>query len=83
MLFCARARVLLDGEEIASDYLGNCIYPTFKAFDDHIAVAEQNRKYAEKGESGRCGSYFKDMIATVISEAREHVATYSAPYVRN
>ena len=30
--FCARVRVLLDGRELASDYLGGCWYDSVEAF---------------------------------------------------
>lgn len=30
--FCARARAYVDGEQIASDYLGGCIYESLEAF---------------------------------------------------
>ena len=69
--FTARARVLtLSGIELASDYLGNCIYKDFDDFMDHRACGAQNREYEARGESGRCGSYFSDMISTVCREAR-------------
>jgi hypothetical protein len=41
--FCARARVFLRGKEIASDYLGNCIYKSLADFADHIECGRQNR----------------------------------------
>jgi hypothetical protein len=41
--FCARARVFLRGKEIASDYLGGCIYKDFADFMDHKECAAQNR----------------------------------------
>jgi hypothetical protein len=71
--FCAKASVthLPTGIELADDYLGGCIYESLEAFMDHRACGVQNREYAAKGESGRCGSYFTDMIRTVIGEARE------------
>lgn len=42
--FCARARVFLRGMEIASDYLGNCIYKSLEDFMDHKECAAENRK---------------------------------------
>lgn len=30
--FCARVRILLDGRELAADYLGGCCYETPQAF---------------------------------------------------
>lgn len=44
--FCARARVFLNstGQELASDYLGNCIYESLEAFEDHRECGAANRK---------------------------------------
>ena len=41
--FCARARVFLRGKEIASDYLGNCIYKSLEDFANHKECGKQNR----------------------------------------
>lgn len=68
--FIARARVLLNGREIANDYLGGCIYKSLADFMDHKECGRYNRELAAKGEPGRCGSYFKDMINQVCDEAR-------------
>ena len=68
--FAVRARVLFDGTEIAADYLGGCIYESIDAFMDHRECGKQNREYAAQGKSGRCGSYFHDMIRTACSDAR-------------
>lgn len=72
--FAARARVFhkSTGAELASDYLGGCIYESVEAFMDHKECGKQNKQYAASGETARCGSYFKDMIATVCAEARKH-----------
>lgn len=74
--FAVRARVLhrASGAELASDYLGGCIYESFDAFMDHRECGRQNRQYAAEGKTGRCGSYFADMIANVIAEARLVIA---------
>ena len=32
VIFCARARCFVKGIEVATDYLGNCIYPSFADF---------------------------------------------------
>ena len=117
--FVARARVFLRGKEIASDYLGGCIYKSLEDFQDHIASGIENRKRLKREgrfqiyrkarryehclrnsdklkargfatreraeawatinakepfdifESGRCGSYFADMVSNVCSEARK------------
>jgi hypothetical protein len=44
--FCARARVFLNstGQELASDYLGGCIYESLSAFEDHRECGAANRK---------------------------------------
>jgi len=42
--FCARARVFLRGKEIASDYLGGCIYKSLEDFADHKECGKQNRE---------------------------------------
>ena len=74
--FCARARVTHreTGAELASDYLGGCIYKDFDAFMDHRVCGAENARLAAEGATGRCGSYFHDMIRTVCAEAREEVA---------
>src|SRR6266404_1369086 len=128
--FCARARVFLRGKEIASDYLGGCIYKSLEDFADHKECGKQNRetirregrfqiyrkarpypsclsasdKLKKRGfatreraeawaqantkeayeifETGKCGSYFADMVATVCEEARKAVAELKDTYVR-
>jgi hypothetical protein len=128
--FCARARVFLRGSEIASDYLGNCIYKSLEDFADHRECGKQNRatieregrfqiyRKARKYEScllptdklrkrgfatreraeqwakanvneayeifstGKCGSYFAGMIATVCGEARKTLTEQRNVYVR-
>jgi hypothetical protein len=60
--------------ELASDYLGNCVYESLRSFADHRECARQNRDYEARGDAGRCGSYFSGMISTVISEARQEYA---------
>ncbi|HUF73753.1 MAG TPA: hypothetical protein VMR74_12730 [Gammaproteobacteria bacterium] len=74
--FCARARVIHDElGEIASDYLGGCIYADIAEFQDHRECAAQTRKL--RAEEGRddivCGSYFSDMVSAVCEEARAEV----------
>jgi hypothetical protein len=128
--FCARARVFLRGSEIASDYLGNCIYKSLEDFADHKECgkqkretikregrfqiyrkarpyqsclsktdklkqrgfstraraeqwAEQNTKEAyEIFETGKCGSYFADMVATVCQEARKTLTEQREVFIR-
>jgi hypothetical protein len=38
--FCAKCAVCLDGNEIAADYLGSCIYANPDEFRDHIGTGE-------------------------------------------
>ncbi len=128
--FCARARVFLRGIEIASDYLGNCVYKSLEDFADHKECGRQNREtikkegkfqiyrkarkyesclgkedklrkrgfetkeraedWAKKNakeeyqifETGKCGSYFSDMVSQVCSEARKSLTDQSKVYVR-
>jgi hypothetical protein len=128
--FCARARVFLRGKEIASDYLGNCVYRSLEDFADHKECGKQNRatikregrfqvyrkarkhehcllptdKIKKRGfatreraeawasknakepydifETGRCGSYFADMIAEVCREARKELQDLKDVYLR-
>jgi hypothetical protein len=42
--FCARARVFLRGLEVASDYLGGCIYKSLREFEDHRECGAYTRK---------------------------------------
>lgn len=80
--FVARARVLFNGFELASDYLGNCIYESLQDFMDHRACGQQNREYEAKGIQGRCGSYFTDMVHTVCTDARKELIKLQAVKVR-
>jgi hypothetical protein len=41
--FCARARVYFRGLEVASDYLGGCIYKSLEDFADHKECGKDNR----------------------------------------
>src|ERR1700680_4697938 len=60
--FCARARLLgPTGDELASDYLGGCCYKTFAAFRDNVGIRKHGKNY---------GSYFSDMVRTVVAEGR-------------
>ena len=72
--FCARARVIEKntGTELASDYLGDCIYESPAAFMNHRGIKEYSRKISEKeGREIVCGSYFSDMVRNVCAEARK------------
>jgi hypothetical protein len=55
--FCARARVFLRGKEIASDYLGGCIYKSLEDFEDHLECGRENR--ARLKREGRYQIYRK------------------------
>ncbi len=55
--FCARARVFLRGKEIASDYLGGCIYKSLEDFADHRECGKQNRETIKR--EGRFQIYRK------------------------
>lgn len=81
--FVARARVFFHGEEIGTDYLGGCIYESLEAFMDHRECGRANRKWEAEGQSGRCGSYFSDMIHEAIAEARKHLALAKSVHVRS
>lgn len=73
--FTARARVLSwNGLELASDYLGGCIYESLEAFADHRECGRANRKLEAEGDAGRCGSYFSDMVTNVCRGARVQYA---------
>lgn len=62
MVFCAKAAVFLDGKEIASDYLSQCIYENLSDFKDNLGIAKTPY-----------GSYFSAMVRAVIEEAREYL----------
>ena len=61
--FCVNARLIdkQTGAELASDYLGQCIHKDYDAFKDHLGIKKQPN----------CGSYFSDMVKTVLSEGRK------------
>ena len=58
------------GHTLAEDYLGNSIYADPAEFIDHRQCGRENRRLAAEGREGRCGSYFKDMVRSAVSEAR-------------
>lgn len=67
--FCAKAVVEYRGAELAAGYLGACIYESESDFRDHVGLAMRSR-----ADGRNYGSYFADMVKTVISEAREAMA---------
>jgi len=81
--FCAKAAVYYKGTELATDYLGGCIYRSLDEFMDHRECGKQNKVYAAKGDTGRCGSYFTDMVKTVCREAREELRMLQDVKVRH
>jgi hypothetical protein len=66
--FCAKAACYYKGLEVSTEYLGNCICESPAAFMDHRGI---KRYCPPGGKPGQCGSYFSDMVHTVIREARE------------
>ena len=77
--FCARARVITHtGIELASDYLGNCVYSDISSFEDHRECAAYTREQQAKGSTAVCGSYFSDMVRSVCAEARREYARIGA-----
>lgn len=84
LVFTARARVLHKTlGEIASDYLGACIYSDPADFQDHRECAKYTRELqATHGPNHVCGSYFASMVSTVCREARERLREMRLPYVR-
>lgn len=80
--FCAKAAVYYKGTELATDYLGGCIYRSLDEFMGHRECGKQNKVYAAKGETGRCGSYFADMVKQVCDEARKELKRLQQVKVR-
>lgn len=82
--FIARARVIHrdTGAELASDYLGGCIYARIEDFQDHRQCSAQTRKLRAEGSTAVCGSYFADMIHEAITEARKAMADLQTVRVR-
>jgi len=72
--FCARVAVYYHGSCIGEDYLGQCIYADPEEFRDHVG--------RKKGNAPYCGSYFSDMVAIAIANAREYLKTTQAIAVR-
>jgi hypothetical protein len=73
--YCFVAKVYCDGRELAADYLGNSIYAEPGEFRDHIGLAAKSR-----ADGCNYGSYFKDMVDNVITEARKAIC--DVPRVR-
>lgn len=80
---CFRVAVHDDtGSELAAEYLGNSIYANPAEFVDHRECGRENRRLAATGAAGRCGSYFRDMLANACHEARREV-NRQRPRLRN
>lgn len=52
--------------EMATEYLGQCIYPSFSDFRDHIGLAAKC-----KADGRNYGSYFSDMVREACTVARQ------------
>lgn len=78
--FCAKVAVYFRGNEVATDYLGNCIYESPSAFMDHVGI--KHHKPYPGAKAGCCGSYFSDMIHTAIAEARKEIAAFKTVFIR-
>ncbi len=85
VVFCIKVAVYLDGREVATDYLGQCIYADAAEFvTGHRDTDPMSRNCsimrAAHGGNVCIGHYFPDMVATAISEARQ--ALSNVPYLR-
>lgn len=72
--FCAKVEVSVNGIELATDYLGNCIYADPRDFMDH--------KGRGRGSNAKYGSYFSDMVSSAIADARQELAKLALIPVR-
>lgn len=66
-----RVRVMCDGREISSSYLGGSIYADPADFRDHVGLAIKRRV-----DGHNYGSYFTDMVKEAVREAREALCNY-------
>lgn len=69
--FVARVSVTFDGRNVATDYLGECIYKTPMEFIDH------------RGSNGAHGSYFTDMVLNAIGQARATIRNMQTVKLRS
>ena len=84
-VFCAKVEVLFDGVEIASDYLGQCIYADPSDFVTGHRDADPMNRNCSIMRKARGGNvcichYFPDMVSTAIKEARQ--ALSNVPKIR-
>lgn len=84
--FDSEVRVLLDGDEIASDHLGSSVYAASKESDFWTAHRDSNPMNrncsifrAVHPNTSIC-HYFPDMVRSAIKDAR--VAIGRRPYIR-
>jgi hypothetical protein len=80
--FGVRATVYLDGCEVGEDSLWGCIYASPAEFMDHKECARETRRLRADGSNAICGSYFADLIAGAIAEARKNVRRMQSVRVR-
>jgi hypothetical protein len=76
-VYVFRVRVMLDGREIAADYLGNSVYESVSDFRDHFGVRAKSR-----AEGCNYGSYFSDMVAEAVAQARSELRSMQAVRIR-
>lgn len=81
--FTVRARVFYNGQELAADYLGGCIYENIGAFQDHRECGAETRRLRASGSTAAvCGSYFAGMVHGVCKQARKTIQGFHAVRVR-
>lgn len=72
VVFRVEVVLWLFGTELATEHLGGCVYETPRQFMDHIGLRKAERDHlAQTGHAVRFGSYFHDMVRTVIAEGRK------------
>jgi hypothetical protein len=85
-LFCAKVADVLDGREIATDYLGNCVYVSADDFArGHRDPDPMNRNCsamrAARGNVSIC-HYFPGMVSEAVAYARNYLKDNPAPKIR-
>ena len=82
--FVSKVSVELDGEEIASDYLGGSVYTAENMPDFWQGHRDSNPKNRNCSFNDyRVGHYFPDMVKQVCEEARKELLKRKAlPYIR-
>lgn len=72
--FCVRARCYFHDQTLTEDFLDGCIYATPDEFRDHKECGKATRELRAKGDNATIvGSYFADMVANVIKDARSEL----------